>query len=355
MRHESILRQVALVSYGTKLLRKEIELEDWYRHGVFFETRLQFRDAANALLADDFTLWLTILKDTGATRLSLHLPGQLGVDPPRAWRGGDHAVVAHFADRHEIWAVGTELPAWLTHPLRSEERWIPDSTPWGGAIDTYWRVEERPGPLEVANTDWTELTAAIAMDLNLVIPVRAGPAAPFCVAVSHDISWARFPLFPVSEACAQAHRLLTILDSEQATFANDTHPKNENSNYRHMSDADASAVMRRGMRLRGWLTEVLLRCANECRGSGRLENSAPLVRLHEPPPGSERGAARLEADVGAKVEKPAGKWIARIGSAIGFAALCLFVVAIANVIARFPWLSVLIGFPWALYLKYRRT
>lgn len=355
MRHESILRQVALVSYGTQFLRKEIELEDWYRHGVFFETRLQFRDPADALLADDFTLWLDILRKSGATRLSLHLPGEFEINLSRAWRGGDYAVVAHFADRHEIWAVGTELPAWSNHPLLSEDQRIPDSTSWGGTIDTYWCVQERPGQLEVADTNWADLTAAIAMDLDLVIPTGSGPAAPFYVPVSRDSSWARFALFAVSGASAQAHRLLTTLDSEQATFANDTHPKNENSHYHHMSEADASEMMRRGARLRSWLTEVLLRCANECRTSALSRKGAPLVRLHEPPPGFERGAAAPETDAGAKVEKPEGKWIARIGAVIGFAALCLFVVAIANVIARFPWLSVLIGLPWALYLKYRRT
>lgn len=358
LRHESILRQVALVSYGTRFLRKEIELEDWYRHGVFFDSRLQFRDVANALLADDFTLWLDILRESGATRLSLHLPAQLEIDQPRAWRGGDHVVVAHYDDRHDIWAVGTELPAWSAHPSRHEDRWIPNSTSWGGALDTYWRVEERPGKLEVANTNWKELIAAIAIDLDLAIPASAEPASPFYMATSRDMAWARFPLFPASKVSAPAHRLLTILDSEERTFANDTHPKNENSDYRFMSDADASEVMRRGRRLRSWLTEVLLRCANECRTSDLLTKGAPLVRLQEPPSGFERAAvavAAVEEDTGAKVENPKGKWMARIGSAIGFAALCLLVVAIANIIARFPWLSVLIGLPWVLYLKFRRN
>lgn len=46
--------------------------------------RLQFRDLDNALLADDFTLWLEILKASVPMRLSLHLAGQFDIDLPRA-------------------------------------------------------------------------------------------------------------------------------------------------------------------------------------------------------------------------------------------------------------------------------
>lgn len=356
MRHESILRQVALVSYGTQFLRNEIELEDWYRHGVFFDTRLQFRDLDNALLADDFTLWLEILKASGAMRLSLHLAGQFDIDLPRASPDDAHAVVAHFADRHEIWAVGSELPGWLTHPLRPEERWIPDSTSWGGAIDTYWCVADVPGKLEVVGTNWKQLTAAIALDLDLAIPPVSpiGRAAPFCVQASRNPPWAKFPLFPVTEVSSRAHLLLTILDTEEAAFANDTHPKNENSDYRQMSDADAAEMMARGMRLRNWLTEVLLRSANEYGSSAASNERSPPVRLQKPAPGFERGAATSRQAPHIQAAPPTGKWIGRIGSVVGFAALCLFVLAIANIIARFPWLSVLIALPWVLYLKFRK-
>lgn len=356
MRHESILRQVALVSYGTQFLRDEIELEDWYRHGVFFDARLQFRDQDNTLLADDFTLWLEILKASGATRLSLHLAGQFDIDLPRTSPGEGHAVVAHFADRHEIWTVGSELPGWLTHPLRPQERWIPNSTSWGGAIDTYWRVADLPGKLEVVDTNWKALTAAIALDLDLAIPSVSplGRAAPFCVAASRNPPWAKFPLFPVTTASAQAHLLLTILDAEEAAFANDTHPKNESSAYRQMGDADAAEMMARGMRLRNWLTEVLLRSANEYGSSAGSNERSPPVRLQTPPPGFERGAAASQEAGDIEAEPAPGKWLGRIGSVIGFAALCLFVLAIANIIARFPWLSVLIALPWVLYLKFRK-
>jgi hypothetical protein len=214
-------------------------------------------------------------------------------------------------------------------------------------------VADLQGALEVANTNWTELAAAIAQDLDLVMPTGNRPAAPFYVAVPSEIPWAKFPLFPVTKVSAQAHRLLTILDSEEATFANEIHPKNESSEYRQMGDEDAAKMMARGTRLRSWLAEVLLRCANESRLSAQSEAGGPLERLQKPPPAFEHRAATSEQGGAPEVKLRPGKWIVRIGWVIGFAALCLFVLAIANVIARFPWISVLIALPWTLYLKFR--
>ena len=68
----------------------------------------------------------------------------------------------------------------------------------------------------------------------------------------------------------------------------------------------------------------------------------------------ERGAAASQEAGDIEAEPAPGKWLGRIGSVIGFAALCLLVLAIANIIARFPWLSVLIALPWVLYLKFRK-
>jgi hypothetical protein len=80
MRDEALWRQVALVSYGTQILRKSLALEDWYRHAIFFGARFQFRAlAGNALLAADFTLWLSTLRQAGATRLSLHCQSTLAI------------------------------------------------------------------------------------------------------------------------------------------------------------------------------------------------------------------------------------------------------------------------------------
>ncbi|QGZ40178.1 hypothetical protein IP92_04915 [Pseudoduganella flava] len=53
MYREPILREVALVSYGTLYLRGDVALDDWYRHNVFEGATVQFRDLAeNALLAE---------------------------------------------------------------------------------------------------------------------------------------------------------------------------------------------------------------------------------------------------------------------------------------------------------------
>ncbi len=72
------LRQITLVSYGSQFLQGRMPLEDWYQHGAFHDSRFQFRALDdNALLADDFTLWLGMLQRQGATRLSLHLPHEL--------------------------------------------------------------------------------------------------------------------------------------------------------------------------------------------------------------------------------------------------------------------------------------
>jgi hypothetical protein len=268
----------------------------------------------------------------------------------------------------------------LKHPLLLDKPGLPifpDSTSWGGDLDTYWIVEERQGTLEVSNTNWKELTTSIAQDLDIDIPTSKHPAVPFCVPVPNNISWAKFPLFPISEASYQAHRLLAILYSEQAIFDNETHPKNESSDYHRLSGTGAGEINHWGARLRGWLINVQLRCANEHRQQPLLERNASPVRcdgsttgsldspatskvVGDPAPegdeaqsGFSQQILRIENSMGA-VEKPEGKWTVRVMSVIVFTVLCLFIVAVANIIAGFPWLSVLIGLPCALYLKFRK-
>jgi hypothetical protein len=58
MNYSLLCRQAALASYGTLFLSDRAELETWYRHGLFWESRFQFRDAAQRLVANDFTEWL---------------------------------------------------------------------------------------------------------------------------------------------------------------------------------------------------------------------------------------------------------------------------------------------------------
>lgn len=264
-----ILRQVALVSYGTQTLRDQIALDDWYRHGIFFDARLQFRALAdNALLADDFTLWLGILKAAGATRLSLHLATAFQLAAARAVDGGVHAIVVHFPDRHQIWGMGEERAAWLAHPLFPDEEdqgnpVFPDAAYYGGAVDSYWCVEERQGPLDVPDTDWKALARAITADLASPVPSSLAPAGPYFGPLPHDAPWARFPLFASSDSMSLAHRIMHTLDRMQSTFGNDTNPKNDDSAYQFMDAESAAKMDDWGARLDKWMLEVQLRCANE--------------------------------------------------------------------------------------------
>lgn len=372
MHSESIERQVALASYGTAFLRGELALEDWYRHGVFFGARLQFRALLdNALLADDFTLWLGILQKAGALRLSLHLPASLGVTLPRARRGGELLLAAHYADRHALWLAGEEWAAWSEHPLLPGEPGLrfpafPDATSWGGELDSYWCVEERPGALEVPDTDWKQLTAAIAADLAMTIPSSLAPAGPVIPAMAEPVAWATMPLFPSSKVAYPAHRLLAALYREQARFDNDTNPKNENSSYKNLGAEDADKADAWGERLESWIIEVQLRCANEYRASDRGGNT-PLARIHTPAPVPV--PVELSAGIAQPVAPPAqpppkggpaaetlsgGKWVKRLVFVIALAAASLFVLAIAHIVTAFPWLVVLISLPCALYINYKK-
>lgn len=378
---------MALVSYGTRFLRGHLALEDWYRHGVFFGARLQFRAPdGNALLADDFTWWLGILRQSGAARLSLHLSSAFGLDAQRATRGGAYAVAVHFADRHEIWIVGEERAAWLEHPLLPDDGHypaFPDATCWGGELDSYWRIAERPGALEVPETGWKQLAAAIAADLDIRVPSSLVPAGPLFVPGGEPESWAKLPLFARSAAAAPAHHLLGTLYAERARLSNEMNPKNENSAYQHMDEAGAVAMENWARRLDSWIIEAELRCANECRDSATVESAAPLTRLHRPvevtlpdqsplapPPGQSQPAgnagraeagAPLAASSGATPSRAPsagsggiGKWRDRLAFAIAMAAGCLFVVACAHIIVRFPWLAILIGLPYALHVRYKQ-
>lgn len=359
MRHEPVLRQVALVSYGTQFLHNKLALEDWYRHGIFFGARLQFRELAdNALLADDFTLWLGILRQSGAVRLSLHLSAEFALSAQRATRGGEYAVAVHYADRYEIWIVGAERAAWLEHPLLPADAGFPafpDATHWGGELDSYWRIAERPGTLDVPETNWQQLAAAIAADLDIHVPSSLVPAGPVFLPLPEPASWAKFPLFPKSAVAAPAHHLLATLYREQAALSNDMNPKNEGSHYHHLDAAGAVKMENWARRLGSWVIEAQLRCANECRGAILIERSTPLVRLHAPvevpaqvgTPHAESGQRTPDAAAG-------GKWTRRMAFVVAIAAGSLFILACAHIIARFPWLAILVGLTYGLCFQYKK-
>jgi hypothetical protein len=245
--HAFLFRQVALVSHGTQFLRQRLPLEDWYRHGVFFDARFQFRSLdGNRLLADDFTVWLGTLARAGATRLTLHPAATLGVE-------GAYAVVVQFAARYQVWSVGVETPAW--------EGWeFPRAQGYAGAIDSYWLTGERPGQLPVPATDWKKLAATIAAELEIAVPAGDVPAGPFIPYIAEDAAWARMPLFPGGRL---AHRVVATLYREQGRFDNDTHPKNEGNLFLGLDDAGADKLQYWGQRLDEWLIDALLRSAND--------------------------------------------------------------------------------------------
>jgi hypothetical protein len=360
MQSTSMQRQIALVSYGTQTLSKGLDLEDWRRHGIFFGCRLLFRlSADNTLLADDFTLWLTVLERTGALRLSLHrieeFAGDAAPTPRIAGQEEACVVVVHYREHHQLWVKGKELAAWLAHPALAAEPGhgysvFPDAAYYGGDIDSYWCGADRPGTLAVPDTDWQALSAAIAADLDIAIPSNRNAATPLVIHNANEPPWAAMPLFPNGPSSYQAHRLLADLYRHQGQFANDTHPKNEGNIYLSTDEAGASALRQWGDRLDRWIADVELRCANECRGpvarlsavqdshAATLESSLPL-EVETPLP-----TATAEAD---KVA-PAAKWIKRLGALLGFAVLSLMVLAIANIIAGFPWLALLVALLVAL-------
>ena len=333
---ESLQRQVALVSYGSSFLRNKLALNDWYQHEIFVGAPQQFRDRGNnALLAGDIPLWLANLAQGGATRLSLHPVEALGIEAPPALGESRQVVAVHYPDRYQLWAAGVEQAAW-----KAGDHSLLNAAAYAGEVDCYVCVDERPGQLDLPHTDWKKLAAAIAADLEMPVPSGSVPAA-------------EHPLFVATDADSLAHDVLATLDRAQAKFENDTHPKNENSNYQYLDEESAAAVDHWGARLNKWIREVLLRAANIEGGSAVRHEDEPLVRLVQAqhPPKSVAASAPAEP----VSQAPAtGKWVNRAGVAIAFVVLSVLVVAIAHIIARFPWLAVLIVLPWVLYIQQKK-
>lgn len=363
MRNKSLLRQVALVSYGTQFLRGETSLDDWYRHGVFFDARFQFRSLSdNTLLADDFTWWLAILKLSGARCLSLHRATEFDISLP-CILSGEYALVAHFADHHQIWATGREEAGWREHPLipaeaRQTMPAFPNAAGYSAELDSYWCIEDRQGSLDVPATSWKELTSAIAADLGITFPSSLAQTGPFVVPTSAE--WAKLPLFPYSGSTAAAHRMLATLDHEAAAFSNDMNPKNENN----LDKSRDGGPERWGKRLDSWMVEVLLASANHFSASTRKKSTRWQRTDASPPPGQAGGAAeRYQSAYSPSADEHVppstlpsnARWTNRMVELVAIAVLSLFVLAVANIIVAFPWLAILIGLPCALAAKYRKS
>jgi hypothetical protein len=356
LREISLLRQVVVVSYGTRFLQGTVALEDWHRHDLLADARFQFRAlAGNALLADDVTWWLSILKLSGATRLSLHLAAQFELQLPHVWRGGDYAIVVHYPEHHEIWAVGEERVDWLAHPLVTDETRYSHPVFPGAAsddVESYWQIDSRPGALEIAATNWKKLVTAIAADLAITVPSSLVPFGPFTL--PKGATRAQLPLFPFTEENAKAHHIVATLDREQSTFSNDMNPKNENTFEQRMDEK----VHEWGKRLDSWMIEVLLRGANDI-GRAAAKDSAFQPRIHTSAPVPASSSPEMPHTVAppgkhpdADALSPSGsRWTSRFVLAFMIAVSTVFFVAVANVIVAWPWLAILIGLPFALYAQ----
>ncbi|MET0320966.1 MAG: hypothetical protein ABW069_09625 [Duganella sp.] len=327
-----LFRCVALVSYGTGFLRKELPLEDWYRHGIFFDARFQFRSPGqNALLAGEFTNWLDSLAHSGAKRLSLHRMDEFDIAVVPAAGRLDYAVVAHFPDRYQIWAAGNEAEAW------EAETYLSPGRAYAGDIDSYWLVAERRGQLDIPATNWKETAAAIAKDLDFPVPSSQVPVptGPFFPDISTDQEWAKLPLFPTSPRASLAHRIVATLDWKRGQFDNDTNPKNEYNLYLSLDDEGCRKLTEWSDRLDRWLTDVLLRAANEFGEAGLFKPIHPPAKPASSTPrqadiAENEGAMAMATATAAEPDrKSAGKWSARLRYLLALAILGLLLVALA--------------------------
>jgi hypothetical protein len=375
-----VMRQVALVSYGNKYLRDELTLEQFFRHGVFFGHRLLFRSADdNALLADDFTLWLGILQGLGARRLSLHRVNEFNIKAGGAPCKGELVIAVHYADYYELWLGGEENAAWWSHPQLPEGDYqlgsaCPPAAAYGGDIDSYWCVHRIEGKLTVPESDWNAVAADIRQELGL--NYSSSQTGPFFVNKYDAPDWTKFPLFPYAANRPVPHRLMALLTAAQGEYANNANPKNENSPFQHMSYEEVSE---RGQRLDKWTRDVQLRCANEFRLKDTVAraadavpemNAAPLSRkarakqqVQSKPQskaqskGDRQAEAALAIGKGADprdYEEPSSKtdessWTRAAVFMLVLCVISLLVLALSNLIATHAWLSLLFGLPFALY------
>jgi hypothetical protein len=345
-------RQVALVSYGNKYLRDEVTLEAFFRHGIFFGQRLQFRAPDGKLLADDFTLWLAILRGQGARRLSLHRAAEFD-------GGAELALAVHCADHVQVWHCGQEPAAWWRHPQLPEGDYqygsdCPPAAGYGGAIDSYRCAQRIEGQLALPDTDWKALAAAIRADLQMTLTTSTGK--PYC-ANRHDVpDWANFPLIPYNSAMPLPHQLLAMLSAAQSQFANDANCKNENSYFYHLGEQAQQEQLAWSLRLDTWLVDVLLRCANEFRL--RDARAQPIAPAAQAAPLSPKAQARRAGKAAAKAANGAplpaseaeGKWFQAAVFTTLLGLMSLLLLAVCGLVASHAWLAPLLGLPFALYL-----
>jgi hypothetical protein len=358
MIESSSWRQVSLVSYGTSTLRGDASLDDWYRHGVFWSARCEFRLAATrALIADDFPLWLDWLKRAGAQRLSLHPLSTLDLPVVAEAHWERNAIIVHHADRYQVWAHARERAAAderYDRILNEFDRWEdppPNAAYYSAEFDSYWMALERSGSFAVKCTQWKQLWTAIKNDLELrgadaQLPNDAAFSAP-AGSRAIQLERAHLPLLPKSHAANWPNRILRVLVHLSHRFDNDSQPKNESNLYVGASEEEAARIRNWGDRLHAWIEEVQVRAANGA-GSGAGDEcdatryvAVPLLEVAEPHVQTETVETSASAPSSAGSGRESSKATLGAGCIVVLSGLVLLLKAAVSIIARHPMLSAL--------------
>jgi hypothetical protein len=374
MRSDSAYRQAALASYGTLYLRDLIELEQWYRHGIFWEARFQFRDAAGRLVADDFITWIGALRERGALRLSMHArPAQLPDHLRVEW--SKWVLIAHYPNRHQVWALGEELVETLGGDITRPVEHVyfpkfPDAGYYAGAVDSYWLVSEGEGVPDVTITEWRSYSRALLDELTKatyrrVAHAKLPPYQPYLTEMRADSEWAQLPVVPASPHIPWPHQMMALLASERGQFDNDTATKNESSLYIAASQDVVAAMDAWSARIDQWRDDVLMRAANELDRqkppAARATTHAPAASTSPAQPVSDASTPEslpeiIYTDNTPQLVKQARqhKTVNALGWVVAFAVITVMVIAIAKIIAAFPWAAIVIALPILLVAKSRK-
>lgn len=217
----------------------------------------------------------------------------------------------------------------------------PPAAAYGGDIDSYWCVAAAAGKIAVPATNWTQFATAVSDDLQLTL--TTAQSEPFIVVVHDAPDWARLPLFPYSASSLVPHQLMKLLTDTQSAFANDTHCKNEGNIFYLMSAAQAEEKSKWAERLNQWVIDLQLRCANDVQLKGALaEPVQPVLQV-------QQVQAMAPESTSAQDREPESKWIKAAVFAVLLALISLLLFGASHLVARYPWLSVLLSLPFTTY------
>jgi hypothetical protein len=263
---EARWRRLVLASYGNAYLRDAIPLEHWYRHRALWDAAFTFRDSSDGkLLVSGCIEWLQWMKTRGVIRISLYMADE----PPADARVGGwdrQAIRCDFADSHEIWMMGKEIPV-------SNE--TVDSNPLYSAyepdVDAYWRIRTCEGTPLSTVIDWSQMRGRIENFLNRLdtpefdTDLSGSGYVPLKAYFAHCPDWADLPLLPPDEDLAIPHSLLRDLHLIQSTLENFCHPKNDASPYQSYSADERERIRAIELTLEHLVEEVQCAAGSETR------------------------------------------------------------------------------------------